>query len=74
MECEQKLMKATFKAGAKKISHNDLSLFHLIAQCQSQEEAKNLLHPLGENTIGLYMSEKEISFVLSHQDLGVYLL
>lgn len=51
MECEQKLMKATFKAGTKKVSHNDLSRFHLVAQRQSQEEARNLLHPLGENTI-----------------------
>lgn len=57
-----------------KISRNDLSLLHLIAQCQPQEEARNRPHPLGESTIGLYMSEKHTSFVLSDQDLGLSLL
>ena len=43
-----------------------------MAQCKPQEEVRNLPHPLGKNTIGLYMSEKETSLVLSHQHLSVY--
>lgn len=64
--------KGHFQSWCIKISHNDLSFLHLMAQCQPHEEVRNLPHPLGENTIGFYMSEKEICFMLSHQDLGVY--